>query len=86
MPLLTLLLSSIMKSIALLLYILIPLIDLIYCVVLGRAAQFLLFYCISYRAIIPKYCSKSRIRRNFCFREGNEDFTIGGRHHIVSKG
>ncbi len=32
------------ESIALLLYILIPLIDLIYCVVLGRAAQFLLFY------------------------------------------
>ncbi len=32
------------ESIALLLYILIPLIDLIYCVVLGRAAQFLPFY------------------------------------------
>ncbi len=44
MPLLTLLLCSIMESIALLLKILIPLIDLIYCVVLGRAAQFLPFY------------------------------------------
>ncbi len=49
MPLLTLLLCFIMESIALLLYILIPLIDLIYFVVLGRAAHFSFFICISYR-------------------------------------